>query len=782
LSNLWPKCSGLPAGPRAALAALHLTDPRAELPGQLGERAAREALDYCDQSGLSLPLAIAAPDFLPEEMAVRAQKNRVRLHITESNYEFVREVLSAAPAMEYVALKGITQCAHARLQPEERTQYDLDIYLPREAVKEGSRRLIARGYEPMEGMDNFPTDHLPALVKRAPFEWRGDFFAADMPFAIELHYQFWNPGLERLHAPGTEEFWTRRTTRRVGAVELPVLHTPDAIAYSALHLLKHLLRGAVKPLHVYELARCLHFNAGDAALWKEWETLHAPQLRKMEAVSFQFAQAWFGGEYAPEVVQEMERLPASTRAWFDEFAASPATSNFLPNKDELWLHLSLLARMEDRLSVARRRLLPGNLPPPINAAKTRGTAYERLQWSLHVGRRLRHHAVSLFTTAASGARWWWRTNSFGTQFWTFLGAAVLFNLALFPFFLLYNLFLADHGYKMEFLGNVNGAARLGSLAGTLPAAWLAHRIGLRKALLGAIAGTAVLMLLRAYVVTTIPVVALAFVGSAIFSLWAVIMAPSIAAAVGEKRRATAFSLFFSTMFATGIVGNWVGGQMPGWLHGKQPALVASALLCATALIPALRLKSAPVAAPGGRIYPRGPFLWRFLGAFAIWHLATGIFNPFNNVYLANLHFSVANIGVIFSGAQFVQVVAVLLAPLVIRRLGLVTGIVWMMGATALALLGLAGEPARAQAVVAYMAYMAAQWMSEPGLNTLLMNHVNEKERGGASAMNYVVAFAAQAAAAFGGGMLLGQYGFGPVLFGAAAAAGLAAWMFKTMLE
>src|SRR5262249_34884236 len=148
------------------------------------------------------------------------------------------------------------------------------------------------------------------------------------------------------------EFWTRRTKRQIGAIEIPCLAVPDAIAYSALHLLKHLLRGAARPFHVYELARCLHFNAHDAALWTQWESLHSPQLRRLEAVSFLLATTWFGCDCAPQVVDEVERLPVSTRAWFDEFGASPATAKFIPNKDELWLHLSLLHSLEDRLSVA----------------------------------------------------------------------------------------------------------------------------------------------------------------------------------------------------------------------------------------------------------------------------------------------------------------------------------------------------------------------------------------------------------------------------------------------
>jgi MFS family permease len=748
----------------------------------LDEREAHGALDYCDRSQLSLPLRLVAPEFLAQEMTARAEKNLVRLRLLESIYGRIRTVLGGPPGLDFVALKGVTQCAISGMRPEDRVQYDIDLYLPRPSAEAACERFAAEGYAPMEGMESFPTDHLPALIRRGTWQWRGDFFDTEMPLAIELHFQFWNPGLERLRAPGVEEFWGRRVTHTVREIDVPVLHPPDALAYAALHLIKHVLRGTTRPFHVYEIARCLQHFAADSSFWDECRRLHAPELRRLEAVAFQLAESWFGCPMAPAAQEEIDRLPAATRTWFSEFAASPATSRFLPNKDELWLHLSLLDSTLDCLQVTRRRLLPGNLPPPVVAGHSGSAVDRRMQYARHFARRLRHHAISLFTTLASGARWWWRTNSFGSQFWVFLTAAVIFNFALFIFFLLYNLYLTDAGFDVRFLGRMNGAARLGSLAGTIPAAYLAHRLGLRRALVGAIGATAVFTLLRAYAIAGTLVVALAFAASAVFSLWAVVMAPSIAAAVDEQRRTTAFSLFFSVMFATGIAGNWIAGRLPGWLHGKQPALILAAALCAIALIPAVRLRPAPVAAPGTRIYPRGPFLWKFLAPFAIWHLATGTFNPFNNVYMARLNFSVPEIGSIFSAAQLVQVGAVLLAPLVVRRFGLVTGIVYMMGGTALALGGLASEPVGAQAVLAYVAYMSCQWMSEPGLNSLLMNQVGERERGGASALNYLVAFSAQAVAAFAGGALFGEFGFGPVLLGAAAAAAVAAMMFKRLLE
>jgi predicted MFS family arabinose efflux permease len=347
--------------------------------------------------------------------------------------------------------------------------------------------------------------------------------------------------------------------------------------------------------------------------------------------------------------------------------------------------------------------------------------------------------------------------------------------------LLYNLFLLDLGFREDFLGVVNGAAKAGTVVGTLPAAFLAHRFGLRNTLLGTLASIAAIEVMRVLAGAQLPLAALAFVSGSVFSVWAVILMPSIAGAVEQKHRPTAFSVFFATMFAVGIAGNWLGGHLPLWLDSKRTVLLLAAAMAALALVPAWRLNPAPEAREGARVYPRGPFLVRYLIPFALWHLATGSFNPFNNVYFARLRFPVERIGTIFSGSQLAQGATVLLAPLVFRRAGLVPGIVWMMAAAALGLAGLAAQPSGAAAPLAYVAYMSFQWMSEPGLNTLLMNQVDERERGGASALNNLVAFSAQAVAAFGAGALLARFGYGAVLTGAAALAGLAAGLFRMLL-
>ncbi|HYW42173.1 MAG TPA: MFS transporter [Bryobacteraceae bacterium] len=786
MGNPWLDRAKLPRGPRAALAALHLAEPRPEELSRLSEAEWRQALNFCYRSRLVLPLGAAAQSHMPEwvrrQTEADARRNVERLARLRELYRGIRQRFASA-GIPYLALKGIAQCPLFGAQPEERVQYDVDLFVPRERLKAAWRNLIDWGYEPLEGMEKFPTDHLPALIRKTGWEFRGDYFDPEIPFAVELHHQFWNERLERLPAPGVGRFWERRVERRIADLDLPVLAAADALGYAALHALKHVWLGSLGASHIYELACFLQLRSTDGAFWSEWQRLHAPELRRLEAVTLRLAREWFGCELAPAAREEAEGLPAPTQTWFREFAFSPAEQFFHSNKDELWLQLSLIDSRRDAWSVARRKLLPVSLPSAVDSVHVpaslmtwRRRALRRARWLLYCAGRAGHHAVALPRALSSGARWW-----LGRQFWTFVAAAVLFNLARFVFALLYNLHLLDLGFREDFLGVIGGAATVGTLAGTLPAAVLVRRIGLRGALIGVFAASAVLIPLRALVTARVPLVALAVIWGLVFGTWAVVMAPVIAGAVEAKRRPTAFSVFFATMFAVGIGGNWLGGRIPNWVHGKQPALLLAACLAALAIWPAWRLAPAAVEPGQTRIYPRSPFLARYLGPFALWNLGTASFNQFSNVYFARLRFPVERIGSIFSASQAVQVLTVLLAPLVFRRLGLVTGMVSMMAAAALGLGGLAAQPPGAAAALAYTAYMAFQWMSEPGLNTLLMNHVEERERGGASALNYLVAFSAQAVAAFGAGALLARFGYGPVLAGAAALAGVAAALFKMLI-
>ena len=121
------------------------------------------------------------------------------------------------------------------------------------------------------GWKNSPPTICPTLIRKTGWEWRGDFFDVEIPFSVELHFRFWNDAVERLPAPGTEEFWRRRSRLRLADVELDVLCLPDALAYAGLHFLRHVLRGDTIAFHAYEIARFLDARAEDDRFWERME-------------------------------------------------------------------------------------------------------------------------------------------------------------------------------------------------------------------------------------------------------------------------------------------------------------------------------------------------------------------------------------------------------------------------------------------------------------------------------------------------------------------------------
>src|SRR5262249_47329601 len=149
-------------------------------------------------------------------------KNRIRIHGIEELYRSLHHRLHAA-GLEFVALKGLTHAALFRPGSEQvRMQYDVDLYLPREAAERAQQHLSGAGGEPPKGREPSPPAHPPALTRRPGWQGRGDFFAREIPLSVELPFQFWNDRRERRPAPGTPEFWSRRTTRPLAGVELGV--------------------------------------------------------------------------------------------------------------------------------------------------------------------------------------------------------------------------------------------------------------------------------------------------------------------------------------------------------------------------------------------------------------------------------------------------------------------------------------------------------------------------------------------------------------------------------
>ncbi|MGH9581350.1 MAG: MFS transporter, partial [Bryobacteraceae bacterium] len=301
--------------------------------------------------------------------------------------------------------------------------------------------------------------------------------------------------------------------------------------------------------------------------------------------------------------------------------------------------------------------------------------------------------------------------------------------------------------------------------------------------------------LRAIVSSPPALLGSAFLNGLFMSFWAVSLPPAVAGLTNQRNRALGFSLITSFGIGIGAVAALLGGYLPallmhvgpslGALGSKRMALLAGSALAALAAIPATRLAFPAMKQPdaGRKIYPSSRFVYAFLAATFVWSIGAGGFNPFFNVYFSrHLHLPVERIGYIVSYAQSAQVFVILLAPLVVRRIGEVRSVVSMQLATAamLALLGLVSSPAFATA--AYIAYMCFQYMSEPCLFSMLMTRVAPSEQTGASALNFLITSLAGIFAAIAAGRLFTSAGYGPALAASGAAMVMSAGLFYALVR
>ena len=785
------------------MGALQFRSPQPEFLAGMSERDWQAALHWCDRTQLTLPLGLTSREHLPDWVRSRVDsdlaKTAQRWLRVKTAYREAADAFGAA-GLECVVMKGFSHFPRFVDGVRHRWQGDLDLLLSEPQVRPAYETALALGYVPIVEDDPHPTNHMPALIRKTGWIWRGDYFDPDMLMPLELHFDVWDQETERFAPAGLQQFWERRQSRCVEDLCFTGFHPGDEVAVASLHMLRHLLRGSLRPYHVYEIAWMLDHSADEEAFWNCWSQLHAASLRQLEAICFALAHSWFDCGMPDAARGEIELLPLEVKRWLEIHSGSPLSGLFRPNKDELWLHWNLLHSRPARLSVLRRRLVPQSLPGPADAvaipeehitARVRWRA--RWKYAAYLAKRGLHHARTLLPTARGAIRWFGWSAGLGSQYWRFFFAEGFFDFGMFVFVFLYNLYLLQLGFREDFIGRVSGIMTAGSILGTLVTAAALRRFGLRGTIQAAFGLTALISAVRAYWTPAPALLGMAALAGVTSAAWPVAWAPAIAQLTTDKNRARGFSLISSAGIAIGVLGAQAAGHMPGWLsrvnwasssvQSYRESLLGGCLMVLLAMAALARVNLGGTTPTQRKFRWPSPLVLRFLAAMLLWNLGTGAFNPFFNVFFARrVQLPIEQIGYVVSISQVAQIAAILAAPLVFRRFGLVRGIAGMQFATGLAMVGLAAAAGPAWAATGYVVYMMAQYMSEPGMFTFLMEGTPVEERGSASALNFLVAFAAQALAAAVAGQMLARFGYAPVLAVAALICAASALLFRVLLD
>ena len=410
----------IPAYVSALLAALKFQGAQPELLRALDNAGWRRLLSYCDKMHLTLHFGQVCRDQLPDWVRSRIDHNlsdnTQRFDLLKKAYAGVASALRSAGA-DHLVLKGFAQWPGYARDMLRRMQWDIDLYCPPESISRARDALLALGYEPLEGMESFPSDHLPSMIRNTGWKWRGDSFDPQIPHSVDLHFCFWNEKNLHFSAQGLDQFWRRRAEGHVDGIAFPALDPVDSLAYSALHALRHLLcGGGLITFHIYELAWFLNTAADDTAFWSRWRECHHVSLRRLEAICFALAKNWFNCRLPAGAQEEMDSLPEGTKQWLCTDARSSLYTVFRPNKSTLWLHLSLLESSRDRRTVLRRALFPMRIPAADasyvqNSAargqtQRRGVLARRGRHLVYLAGRAAYHLRVLPETVWRGFRWW----------------------------------------------------------------------------------------------------------------------------------------------------------------------------------------------------------------------------------------------------------------------------------------------------------------------------------------------------------------------------------------
>jgi hypothetical protein len=411
---------------RAVLAALNFSAPEPSALRTIRSDEWPVTLAFCDRAGLTVPLYLRCSEHVApsirSQIEDKLRKNVKRWSRLKTTYAEIASALEES-GIQFAVLKGFSQYPLFVGDPRHRSQYDFDLLLQRRDLDLAAAVVRRLGFEPAVSTGRQPVvDHLPTLIRKTGWTWRGDYFDPDIPFSLELHFRCWDPTTEGFGPRDLEQvFWGRRTKRHCEELSFQALHPADSVLYGSLHALRHVLRGNVRLSHVYEFAWFLERKADDHHFWQGWRDLFTDQLQQHQAVCFALARQWFGCSFHPIVEEVVRSLPPAVNRWLVRYSFSPISGQFKPNKDELWLHWSLLTSTRQRLAVLQRRLIPGQLPGQVSAVHvpdhqlTFKVRVQR-QWTYlrYLYQRIRHHLASLVPTSVGAAVWLrdsWRDRS-----------------------------------------------------------------------------------------------------------------------------------------------------------------------------------------------------------------------------------------------------------------------------------------------------------------------------------------------------------------------------------
>ncbi|WP_144478485.1 MFS transporter [Cytobacillus oceanisediminis] len=338
---------------------------------------------------------------------------------------------------------------------------------------------------------------------------------------------------------------------------------------------------------------------------------------------------------------------------------------------------------------------------------------------------------------------------------TFL-ANILTQIGLGIFMVIYNFYIRELGFNELVNGKVISMTSLSTALVLIPAGVMSDRAGRKKLMLFGAFSTGIILFTRSMVESQELLILFAFGTGLASAFIQVSIIPWLAENSQPEQRVHIFSIHFAAMTAANVVGSLLGGILTDVfslflpeLESIRFTLVAGSALFLAALLPIFRLKEVRIENQTDRKFmdfkrgiPHKASL-KIIILFAVAQLmigfGAGLVIPYLNLYFAD-RFMASNslIGLVISLGQGATAVAMIIGPMVVRRLGEVKAVVVLQMLSLPFLLLTAYTQHFWLAALGFLFRQALMNAGNPIQMSLMMSKVDDSMKGLANSVNQMV--------------------------------------------
>lgn len=361
---------------------------------------------------------------------------------------------------------------------------------------------------------------------------------------------------------------------------------------------------------------------------------------------------------------------------------------------------------------------------------------------------------------------------------------VLSGAALGVYGLLFNFYLQSLGFNQALMGQLTTISNMTALFTVLPLGYLADRLGRKQSLLLSGVGVALSVAGCALYPQQLMLYAMNVLSGMAQALAGVTMAPFLMENSGEEERTYLFSFASGLQTASAFVGNWLGGNLPGWVGqirsvsetsstAYSGALLIVAIGALLSLLPLFflqrqRLSSAErsLFSPFAYAQQHPAMLAKLVGPMVITSIGAGLIMPFMNIFFRQVHHQPDPvIGAMFAWGSLAMGLGLLIAPAIAERTGKIQLVVITQALSIPFLVLLGFAPAFWVSAAAYYVRLALMNMSGPVYQAFIMEQVEPASRATVASLTNIAWNFGRAFSPTISGALQVRYGFAPAFAG-----------------